>query len=536
MRRVAVILAVVMAVWAGACVLLPEGMSIRGPILNSMYGSGIEPPTPEIIEQRIRAAEGYRVSLWADQVPNARFMRFSPQGSLLVSQPRLGQILHVLGDHDGDGVSDGQQVLVGDLDRPHGLDFHDGHLYIGEGSAIARVPVRESGLDTIRTSGKVVRIADGIPQGGNHWTRTLRFGPDGRIYLHVGSSCNVCEEEDPRRATILRFEADGSGEMIFASGLRNSTGFDWQPGTGELFATDNGRDLMGDDIPPCELNRVVEGGFYGWPYANGNNEPDPDFGAGNESRIADAIAPAHAFRAHNAPLGMTFVRHPSAPPGYRGAALVALHGSWNRSELDGYKVVSLHWNEAGDIEERDFVTGFLVDGDVIGRPVDVIEGPTGAFYVSDDYGGAIYRVTAASGSGAAKGSPLSRSMKDPDLPMAIANPLAEYDAPTRSRLTTRGGVLFGQHDCGTCHLESEAAPGVAIKPLSEIGRRYNVESLMTFFLAPQPPMPIVDLPEADREALAVYLMSEFAQTEASGERVDLPPNPLPNPLPNNDGQ
>jgi glucose/arabinose dehydrogenase len=142
------------------------------------------------------------------------------------------------------------------------------------------------------------------------------------MYVSVGSSCNVCIEEDPRRAAMLRFQPDGSGGELFASGLRNSVGFDWQPGSGDLYATDNGRDLLGDDIPPCELNRIVKDGFYGWPFAYGSRVPDPDFGAGHEAEIAASIPAAHGFRAHNAPLGITFVRNANAPASLRGAALV----------------------------------------------------------------------------------------------------------------------------------------------------------------------------------------------------------------------
>ncbi len=218
------------------------------------------------------------------------------------------------------------------------------------------------------------------------------MGPDGWLYVSIGSSCNVCEERDPRRAAILRYRPDGSGEEIFATGLRNAVGFDWKPDTGELYATDNGRDLLGDDLPPCELNRVVRGGFYGWPYAHGDRVADPDFGRGQEQRIAASLPPVHGFRAHNSPLGIHFVRGTRVPVDYRGAALVALHGSWNRTKKDGYKVVSLHWRPDGAIEERDFAAGFERNEDVIGRPVDVAEGPDGAFYISDDYAGAVYRV------------------------------------------------------------------------------------------------------------------------------------------------
>jgi glucose/arabinose dehydrogenase len=169
-------------------------------------------------------------------------------------------------------------------------------------------------------------------------------------------------------------------------------GFDWQPSTGKLYATDNGRDMLGDNFPPCELNELTKGGFYGFPIANGDRVPDPDFGAGQEQRIEGSIPPAHPFKAHNAPLGMNFVQGAGLPDSMRGAALVALHGSWNRTRKDGYKVVSLHWSDSGAIEERDFLTGFLVDEDVSGRPADVLQGPDGAIYVSDDYAGAIWKI------------------------------------------------------------------------------------------------------------------------------------------------
>jgi glucose/arabinose dehydrogenase/mono/diheme cytochrome c family protein len=477
-----------------------------------MLGRGIDAPQPEIVQQRLQTAAGFEVRLWAENIPNARFMRFSPQGALLVSQPRLGRVLQVLADRDGDGISDGQRPFLEDLDRPHGIDFRDGHVYIGEGSAIARVAFFESespetGAGLIEPRGEVVRIASGLPEGGNHWARTLRFGPDGGLYLNVGSSCNVCEEKDPRRGSLMRFSADGSGGEIYAAGLRNSTGFDWRPGTGELFATDNGRDLLGDDDPPCELNRIVRGGFYGWPYANGNRQPDPNFGAGQER----SIAPEHPFRAHNAPLGITFVRHPEAPPSLRGAALVALHGSWNRSELDGYKVVSLHWDEADRITERDFLTGFQVGDDVIGRPVDVAEGPDGAFYVSDDYAGVIYRVTEIGTTRFADPPSSTGKARNPGPPPALANPLANFNDATRAELSLQGAALFAANACATCHDPTQAPPGITVKSLEGLAKRHSVDSLKAFLLTPQPPMPPVDLPEADRLALAVYLLENFAK-------------------------
>jgi len=386
-RRIVPILAVGLLL-AGACTLLPERFAVNAPLGHLLFGRGIAAPPVEDLRSRVRLPPGFAIGVYARDLP-ARFLRFGANGDLLVSAPADGAVHLLARDADGDGRADTRRMLVDGLERPHGLDVYDGWLYVAETDAIGRI---RFDTDTGRVSGRYVRIVEDLPRGGNHWTRTLRFGPDGWMYVSIGSSCNVCEESDPRRAAIVRYRPDGSEHEIFATGLRNAVGLDWRPGTAELYATDNGRDLLGDDFPPCELNRVVQGGFYGWPYANGNRIPDPDFGRGFEERILESIPPVHDFRAHTAPLGITFVRGVRAPAAYRGAALVALHGSWNRSEKDGYRVVSLHFSDGGRVEERDFAVGFEKDEHVIGRPVDVAEGPDGAFYVSDDYARAVYRI------------------------------------------------------------------------------------------------------------------------------------------------
>jgi glucose/arabinose dehydrogenase len=369
--------------------LLPERYAVDAPIGQMLFGRGRPALPPQEVRERLQVPAGFAISLYADQLPDARWLLFTPTGDLLVSTPRSGRVWILTRDANGDGRPDAVRPLLGGLDRPHGLDLHEGWLYVGESGAIVRVRYDAAGG---RTVGAVEKVVPDLPADGNHWTRTVRFGPDGWMYVSVGSDCNVCIEKDPRRAALLRFHADGSGEEIVATGLRNSVGFDWQPGTGVLYATENGRDLLGDDIPPDELNRIVAGGFYGWPFAYGDRVPDPEYGAGHENQIAASIPPAYRFRAHNAPLGMAFLRDPRWPDPYRGAALVALHGSWNRTHKDGYKVVSLHWQPDGRIEQRDFVTGFLRDDQAVGRPVDVVEGPDGAAYVSDDYAGSVYRV------------------------------------------------------------------------------------------------------------------------------------------------
>ena len=368
-------------------------------------------------------------------------------------------------------------------------------MVLAEMSAVGRV---RFDADSGSTRGSYERVVTGLPSRGNHWTRTVGFGPDGMMYLAVGSSCNVCEETEPRRAAILRYAPDGSGEEIYAAGLRNAVDFDWQPSTGHLYATDNGRDLLGNDFPPCELNRVVEGGFYGWPYANGDNVPDPDFGPGNADRVAASIAPAHSFRAHNAPLGMTFVSGPDAPAAYRGAALVALHGSWNRTHKDGYRVVSLHWQPDGSIEERDFAVGFEADDEVIGRPVDVAMGPDGAFYVSDDYAAVVYRIALGAG-------PVGASTSDR---AAAMDPLAAFSEDDRLAASERGRDLYEEHACHQCHDAERALPGVTPVPLADLARRYDVAELEAFLAAPTPPMPAFPLDADARRDLAIHLLVE----------------------------
>jgi len=495
LRRIAAGIALAGLTGFAACRwLLPERFAVNAPIAHLLWGRGVAAPPPESFGTRIRAPEGFSVGLFAEGIPNARMLRFTAAGDLLVSQPREGAVLLLERDADGDGRSDGRRVILSGLDRPHGLDLHDGWLTVAEHTAVGRVRFDAAAR---ATTGEYAHVVTGLPSGGNHWTRSLRVGPDGWIYVSVGSSCNACEEQDPRRAALLRFRPDGSEPETYATGLRNAVGFDWRPATGELYATDNGRDLLGDDEPPCELDRIVAGGFYGWPYATGQNQPDPQLGAGHEDRIRAAIPPAHAFRAHNAPLGIAFVRGESAPEPLRGAALVALHGSWNRTRKDGYKVVSLHWQDDGGILERDFLVGFEQGGDVIGRPVDVAEGPDGAFYVSDDYAGAVYRVAWGAAAAAAAA---------PAAAAGAADPLAALPAAERAERTARGRALYASLACASCHEPERAAPGVVAPPLAGLARRHTIASLARFLAAPTPPMPAVDGGEDARRDLAVFLL------------------------------
>jgi glucose/arabinose dehydrogenase len=359
-------------------------------LLASLFGQGVATPSAGDVSDRLRAAPGFEPGLYAGDIPLARWLLLTGAGDLVVARTRGGEVMLLDRDRNGDGHPDGRRALLANLDGPHGLAIRDGWLYVAEKTAVGRIRFDEQ---TGVVTGDYRHVITGLTGNGNHVTRTIAFGPDGKLYLSQGSSCNVCEEKDRRRATMMRFEPDGTQGEIYATGLRNSVGFDWAPWDDSLYATENSRDLLGDDFPPDELNRIERGAFYGWPYVNGFNVLDPDLGRGRESLLATSRPPAHGFRAHNAPLGIVFLRSPARPAGFERAAVVALHGSWNRSVPDGYKVVSLHWGDDGSIEERDFLSGFIGESGVIGRPTSVVEGPDGTVYVADDYAGAIYRVT-----------------------------------------------------------------------------------------------------------------------------------------------
>ena len=501
-RRSLSVVAAILLAGLGACVaLLPDRYAVSlQPVLNSLFGWGGSPPVQSDVEQKLRVPADYEISLYA-LVPRVRMLLATPRGDLLASVAREGRVVLLARDKDDDDLPDGSSDLLSGLDRPHGLALHDGWLYVAEGSAIGRV---RFDVATGTLAGAYEHIVTGLPQGGNHWSRSVGVGPDGKLYVTVGSSCNACIEEDERRAAMLRFNADGSAGEIYARGLRNAVGFAWRPGTGELYATDNGRDLLGDDIPPCELNRIVAGGDYGWPVAYGDRVPDPDLGAGQSARIAASLPPAFAFRAHNAPLGITFLQHPSQPSAYAGAALVALHGSWNRTSKDGYKVVALHFASDGTIRSEDFLTGFLAGENVIGRPVDIAEAPnSGILYVSDDFAGAIYAIRR-------KGArPVGPPTAQAARAAAPAPAAVELTPEERAAARARGAALFAELPCASCHDPEHAKKGVVARPLADLARRYDAASLTAFLAAPTPPMPDFGLAEGARRDLAEFLLDRY---------------------------
>ncbi|MEE8109449.1 MAG: sorbosone dehydrogenase family protein, partial [bacterium] len=271
----------------------------------------------------------------------------------------------------------------------HGIDFRDGWLYVGETNGVSRL----RDLDGDLRADVKEEVVKGLPTGG-HWTRTVRFGPDGKLYVSIGSSCNICIEQDGRRAAIVRYEPDGVGERIFARGLRNSVGIAWHPGTGEMWAVDNGRDWLGDNLPPEEINIVREGRHYGWPYCYGDRIPDAKYNR-KDFCASKTETPAFKMQAHSAPLGLTFYNGKMFPAEYRGDLFIAFHGSWNRTVPTGYKVMRVKIKDGKPAGIEDFAAGWLEGFTVHGRPTDVIVGPDGALFVSDDKMDRIYRISYA---------------------------------------------------------------------------------------------------------------------------------------------
>ena len=329
-----------------------------------------------LLREQIKLADGYRLEVFARDLGRLRLMQMTENGDLIVSGYRDGNILLVKADRDGDGRSDGQEDLLEGLNQPHGLLLEGRTLHVAEEQRVVSYEFDGAKLENERV------ILEGIPGGDGHSSRTLKRGPDGFLYLSIGSSCNACIEEHPWRAGIIRFK-EGTAAEIFASGLRNTVGFDWQPGTGALFGVDNGRDNLGDDVPDDEVNRIEAGKHYGWPYVHGADVRDPAFYAAIPSGLAP-VSQFHGLGAHVAPLSLRFLRN--------GTALVAEHGSWNRTEKSGYRIIRLVF-EGDSAREEVFLEGCEENEEVICRLVDILEAPDGRLYVSDDYAGAIYSIT-----------------------------------------------------------------------------------------------------------------------------------------------
>ena len=344
------------------------------------------------LDGKLTVPAGFTVGYFAKDLPGVRFMAVGPGGAIYATQPGRGRVVR-LPDANKDGVADGVEVVASGLKYPHGLAFHKGYLYVANTDGVVRLPLGADGL----SSGAAVYV-NHYDFGAGHSTRTIVFGADSAMYVSVGSSCNLCVERSSDRAAVLRFAEDGSGKTVFASGLRNAVGLAVHPVTGALWATQNERDDLPpdhQDLPPEEINIVTKGGDFGWPYCYGERIPNPEYH--DASRCAATIAPALEMQAHSAPLGITFLAQATKfPAAYRGDALVAFHGSWDRATPTGAKVVRVHVTGGRPTSVEDFITGWQTSsGSRWGRPADVAVASDGSVLVSDDSGGAIYRVTAS---------------------------------------------------------------------------------------------------------------------------------------------
>ncbi len=348
----------------------------------------IPAPLLEMLARRIQLPPGFKVELYATGVPNARSLTLGSGGTVFVGSRRAGKVYALVGNGRGDRASEVITIARG-LNTPNGVAFHDGSLYVAEVSRVLRYDDIEARL---KNPPVPVVVSTELPLTKQHEWRFIRFGPDGWLYVGVGAPCNVCESTDKRVARILRMHADGSGMETYALGVRNSVGFDWQPESKEMWFTENGRDNMGDDIPPDELNYAPRAGMnFGFPYCHGKDIADPQFGSGHS--CAEFVAPAWSLPAHVAAVGMRFYTGGMFPEEYRGGIFIAEHGSWNRSVPIGYRVSRVVVEGDRAVKYEAFAQGWLAGGMHWGRPVDVLVMPDGALLVSDDFAGAIYRIS-----------------------------------------------------------------------------------------------------------------------------------------------
>ncbi|MDH3272229.1 MAG: sorbosone dehydrogenase family protein [Gemmatimonadota bacterium] len=373
---------------------------------------------PSVVERPVGAAltvpPGFEVGVFAEGLGDPRRMVVAPNGDVFVAESRRGEIV-VLRDADGDGVAELRQTFATDLNRPFGLAFREGHLFVGNNDAVVRFPYRSGQTRAEAAPAHVVDLpvsSDALDtdtaerlgidvsrtRGFNHWTRNLIFGPDGRMYVSVGSATNAMPGDDPRRAAINRYEPDGTGHAVIAGGLRNPVPLAFHPESGELWTAVHERDHLGDELAPDYVTSVREGGFYGWPYAYIGPNPEPILNGARPDLIERTLVPDVLLPAHAAPMGLTFYKGAGFPAEYANSAYVALHGSINRLDLAGYSVVRIPFADGRPTgPPEDFLTGFILRDDeekeVWGRPVDVQELPDGSLLIADDAGNRIFRVT-----------------------------------------------------------------------------------------------------------------------------------------------
>lgn len=338
---------------------------------------------------QVKLPPGFSIEIYASPVPGARSLALGTDGTVYVGSRDEGKV-YALPNRSRGKTADAVITIATGLNMPNGVAFRDGSLYVAEVSRILRYDAIGSQL---KNPPKPVVVSASFPKDRHHGWKFIRFGPDGLLYVPVGAPCNICEKKDPRYSSIMRMKADGSNLEIFAHGVRNTVGFDWDPRTKELWFSDNGRDWLGDDLPPDELNHAPKKGLhFGFPYCYGNNIPDPEFA--DKGKCRDAVPPAQKLGAHVAALGIRFYTGNMFPVQYRNRIFIAEHGSWNRTTPDGYRITMVRLENQQPKSYEVFAAGWLQGKrQGWGRPVDLLVMPDGALLVSDDKAGLVYRIS-----------------------------------------------------------------------------------------------------------------------------------------------
>lgn len=341
---------------------------------------------PKLDELQI--PEGFQIEFYAQNVENARSMVMSPSGTLFVGTRGKGNV-YALPNTNGDNKADTVITILKDMNSPNGVALKDGDLYVAEINRVLRYDNVEQNLNDLP---EPLVVNDKFPTEGHHGWKYIAFGPDGKLYVPVGAPCNICDETDTMYASITRMNADGSELEMYAHGVRNSVGFTWHPETQDMWFTDNGRDMMGNDIPNDELNHATEKGqHFGYPYCHAGDIPDPEFGG--DTSCTKYRAPAQKLGPHVASLGLKFYTGNMFPEEYHGDIFIAEHGSWNRSDPIGYRITRVEIENGKAVNYSTFLEGWLDGNSSWGRPVDILVLNDGSMLVSDDHGDAIYRIS-----------------------------------------------------------------------------------------------------------------------------------------------
>ena len=348
--------------------------------------------------EKIELPDGFKIEIYASDVENARSMTVSPSGTIFVGNRKSDNVFALI-DENNDGKVDKKYLITDKLkNMPNGVAFHNGNLYVAEVNKIWVFKDIENKLKLIDENGLYpedpILITDDFPSDKHHGWKYIAIGPDNKLYVPVGAPCNICESRDEIYSTITRMDLDGSNREIYARGVRNTVGFTWNKQTEEMWFTDNGRDMLGDNYPPCELNKVTKPDqHYGYPYCHGGDISDPEFGS--KYSCEDFIKPMQNLGPHVAPLGLKFYNGDMFPEEYKGDIFIAEHGSWNRTKKIGYRITRVKIKDNKSVGYEPFISGWLEKdiNDAWGRPVDIVILKDGSMLISDDYANVIYRVT-----------------------------------------------------------------------------------------------------------------------------------------------